>query len=51
MRCAGDGYAALTEECQTPGGLNEQALRELMAAGAYAHWQGALDSILTRMSQ
>jgi len=50
LQVQGDGYDALTEECQTAGGLNEQALRELKAAGAYGHWEGALDSILTRMS-
>mmetsp|Transcript_34117 Transcript_34117/g.57325 ORF Transcript_34117/g.57325 Transcript_34117/m.57325 type:complete len:260 (+) Transcript_34117:141-920(+) len=50
LKVKGNGYAELTEECQTTGGLNEQALRELRASGAYEHWQVALESINTRMT-
>lgn len=50
LKVQGDGYEALTEECQTKGGLNEQTLQELKASGAYDHWTDALESIATRLS-
>lgn len=45
----GDGFAELVAEAQTPGGLNEQALREIRAAGAYTAFGDALDAILLRL--
>ena len=45
----GSGYEELTAESQTLGGLNEQAVNELRASGAYDHWTAALDSVHTRL--
>lgn len=47
---AGDGYDELTEECQTKGGLNEQALNDLNKSGAFDHWTEALEGIRTRLA-
>ena len=44
------GFAALTEAAQTPGGLNEQALRQLSQAGWYDALAEALDGILARIA-
>ncbi len=44
-----EGFDPLTEEHQTPGGLNEQALRELAAAGWYDEVGTVLDNILARL--
>ena len=44
------GFAALTEAAQTPGGLNEQALRQLSEAGWYDALAEALDGILARIA-
>ena len=44
-----EGFDPLTEEHQTPGGLNEQALRELAAAGWYDAVGAVLDNILARL--
>ena len=43
------GFDPLTKEHQTPGGLNEQALRELSAAGWYDQLGAVLDKILARL--
>ena len=44
------GFAALTEAAQTPGGLNEQALRQLSQAGWYDALAETLDGILARIA-
>ncbi len=44
-----EGYARLIRESQTPGGLNEQALEDLAAAGWYDELGTVLDSILARL--
>ncbi len=44
-----EGFDPLTEEHQTLGGLNEQALRELAAAGWYDEVGAVLDNILARL--
>jgi pyrroline-5-carboxylate reductase len=41
----------LRAEAQTPGGLNEQALRTLQAAGVFAAISTALDQIAARLAQ
>jgi pyrroline-5-carboxylate reductase len=46
---AGDGFAGLVAEAQTPGGLNEQALRQIRAAGGYGAIADALDNVLVRL--
>jgi pyrroline-5-carboxylate reductase len=43
------GFAALVAEAQTKGGLNEQALARLRAAGVYDELRAALDAILVRL--
>ena len=44
-----EGFGPLTKEHQTPGGLNEQALRELAATGWYDELETVLDNILARL--
>jgi len=44
------GFASLAEQAQTPGGLNEQALRQLTEAGWYEPLAEALDGILARLA-
>lgn len=44
-----EGFDPLTTEHQTPGGLNEQALRELAAGGWYDAVGTVLDDILARL--
>jgi pyrroline-5-carboxylate reductase len=44
-----EGFDPLTAEHQTPGGLNEQALRTLTAGGWYKQLEGVLDDILARL--
>jgi pyrroline-5-carboxylate reductase len=44
-----EGFDPLTKEHQTPGGLNEQALRELAATGWYDELETVLDNILARL--
>lgn len=43
------GFAALVAEAQTKGGLNEQALAQLRAAGVYDQLRATLDAILVRL--
>lgn len=43
------GFPALVAEAQTKGGLNEQALARLRAAGVYGEIEHALDAILARL--
>mmetsp|Transcript_15685 Transcript_15685/g.30243 ORF Transcript_15685/g.30243 Transcript_15685/m.30243 type:complete len:259 (-) Transcript_15685:77-853(-) len=50
LKVGGDGYDELTEECQTKGGLNEQALNDLNKSGAFDHWTEALEGIRTRLA-
>jgi pyrroline-5-carboxylate reductase len=49
---AGDtgDLAALRDASQTPGGLNEQALRQLGEAGHYDALPAALDAVLSRLT-
>jgi pyrroline-5-carboxylate reductase len=42
-------FTALAQAASTPGGLNEQALAHLRAAGVYGAFSDALDAILTRL--
>ena len=42
--------AALRDEAQTPGGLNEQVLRELTAAGSFTAIEQAMDRIAERLA-
>jgi pyrroline-5-carboxylate reductase len=42
--------AELRDEAQTPGGLNEQALRELRGAGSFDALQRSLDAIAARLA-
>jgi len=42
-------FAELTEEHQTQGGLNEQVLQSLTAAGIFTEFEHALDGVLTRL--
>ena len=44
-----EGFDPLTAEHQTPGGLNEQALRTLAVGGWYDALDGVLDDILARL--
>ena len=44
-----EGFGPVIKEHQTPGGLNEQALRELEAAGWYDELGRVLDTILARL--
>lgn len=42
-------FAELTEEHQTPGGLNEQVLESITAAGFFTQLEHALDGVLARL--
>ncbi|WP_413657347.1 pyrroline-5-carboxylate reductase dimerization domain-containing protein [Paraburkholderia phenoliruptrix] len=42
-------FAQLTDECMTPGGINEQVHAELLQRGTYSHYQRALDGVLERI--
>ncbi len=42
---------ALARQAQTPGGINEQALRTLEGADAFAPWRAALDAVYARMTK
>ena len=42
-------FAALAEEHQTAGGLNEQVVRQLTDKGIFAELSSALDAVLTRL--
>ena len=42
-------YSSLVADSATPGGLNEQVLREIRERNGYRAFLDALDSILTRM--
>jgi pyrroline-5-carboxylate reductase len=42
-------FAELTEEHQTRGGLNEQVLQSITAAGAFTDLEHALDGVLARL--
>jgi pyrroline-5-carboxylate reductase len=42
-------YDTLARQAATPGGLNEQALAQLRAAGVYDAFRGALDAVLQRL--
>lgn len=44
-------FDPLIREAATPGGLNEQALGAIRAAGGYAAFLAALDSILARLGE
>jgi pyrroline-5-carboxylate reductase len=41
-------FAGLAKHAATPGGINEQAGKEIAAAGAHAAWLSAADRLLTR---
>ena len=43
------GFEGITAESQTPGGINEQALRDLKAAGWYEKFEEELDVIAKRV--
>lgn len=46
----GEGaFATLAREAQTPGGINEQAMRLVREAGAYAGVLAALDAVVARL--
>jgi len=41
-------FGRLSQHAATPGGMNEQAAREIMAAGSHTEYQEALDRLLGR---
>ena len=45
-----DDFAMLARQAATPGGLNEQALAQLRAAGVYAAFSASLDAVLLRLT-
>jgi len=47
---AGRSFAALAEEYQTRGGLNEQVLRSITDQGLFAAFENALDAVLERLA-
>jgi pyrroline-5-carboxylate reductase len=47
----GAPLGALARQAQTPGGINEQALRVLEAAGAFGPWRAAMDAVNARMNK
>ena len=46
-----NSLAELRAEAQTRGGLNEQALRTLEAAGVFAAFSAALDQVAARLAR
>ncbi|KAJ1488356.1 hypothetical protein T484DRAFT_1783717 [Baffinella frigidus] len=48
-KAQGNGFDHIVAESQTPGGLNEQALRELKASGVYTLLEAEMDVILARV--
>jgi pyrroline-5-carboxylate reductase len=51
MEDGGVGFGELRVEATTPGGLNEQALREIRDLGGHRSFLNALDSILVRLDE
>lgn len=51
VRAPGGDFEALTAEAMTPGGLNQQALKEIRAAGGFEAFLAALDTILARLGE
>ena len=51
VRAPGGDFEALTAEAMTPGGLNQQALEEIRAAGGFEAFLAALDTILARLGE
>ncbi len=51
VRAPGGDFEALTAEAMTPGGLNQQALKEIRAAGGFEAFLAALDAILARLGE
>ncbi len=51
VRAPDGDFEALTAEAMTPGGLNEQALKEIRAAGGFEAFLAALDAILARLGE
>ncbi len=51
VRAPGGDFEALTAEAMTPGGLNQQALDEIRAAGGFEAFLAALDAILARLGE
>ena len=47
----GTDFAALAQAHTSPGGLNEQFVRDLDAAGTFAAVQAGLDALLARIAQ
>eukprot|EP00397_Hematodinium_sp_SG-2012_P065903 GEMP01097122.1.p1 GENE.GEMP01097122.1~~GEMP01097122.1.p1 ORF type:complete len:126 (+),score=25.83 GEMP01097122.1:145-522(+) len=50
MESQHDDFRRLVEE-QTPGGLNEQVVKEMEAHGTFAHLQEAVDKVKCRLFQ
>lgn len=51
MENGGVGFGELRAEATTPGGLNEQALKEIRDLGGHRSFLSALDSILVRLEE
>ncbi len=51
VRAPDGDFEALTAEAMTPGGLNQQALDEIRAAGGFEAFLAALDAILARLGE
>ncbi len=51
VRAPGGDFEALVAEAMTPGGLNQQALNEIRAAGGFEAFLAALDAILARLGE
>ena len=51
VRAPGGDVEALVAEAMTPGGLNQQALKEIRAAGGFEAFLAALDAILARLGE
>lgn len=51
VRAPGGDFEALVAEATTPGGLNQQALDEIRAAGGFEAFLAALDAILARLGE
>ena len=51
VRAPDGDFEALVAEAMTPGGLNEQALKEIRAAGGFEAFLAALDAILARLGE
>ena len=51
MRTDAEGLQAMSEECLTPGGLNEQVLAGVRKAGSIEQIQAEIERVMSRLER